>query len=262
MSTMRSVLLGVVGAAALTATLAAALAAAPSAVGAQDPAVVESVMRAQYGAQKDPHAGCWIHHAADFGSYCMKPVQQHLIGMHDGPRLYLLAEGLPMDGNGAIEEIGAHAAPGLVGAFAVELNGPTGDAAPKWRVSAASQELAFGSFGRAGVTDAKFAQLGPDYYGWTFVSGGTWQGVNVGLHVILAPRGSRFVNLSTIPSMTEQDQGHRFDIAIDATAQDVKVYPLVVTKWRIVGGKVGAAAIETVTVPFDERRWSYRWDSG
>jgi hypothetical protein len=254
---MRSILLSVGGAAAL----AAALAAAPSTVGAQDPAVVESVMRAQYGAQKDPHAGCWIHRSADFGSYCMKPVQQHLIGAHDGPRLYLLAEGLPMDGNGAIQEIGAHAAPGLVGAFAIELNGSAVDAEPKWRVSAASQELAFGSFGRAGVTDAKFVQLGPDYYGWTFVSGGTWQGMTVGLHVILAPRGPRFVNLSRIPSMTEQDHGHRFDITIDATAKDVKVYPLRVTKWRIADGKVAGPAVQTMTVPFDEQRWRYKWEA-
>jgi hypothetical protein len=252
---MHSILLGVVDAAAL----AAALAAAPSAARAQDPAVVQSVMRAQYGTQKDPHAGCWIHRSADFGSYCMKPVQQHLIEAHDGPRLYLLAEGLPMDGNGAIQEIGVHAAPGLVGAFAIELNGPTGDAAPKWRVSAASQELAFGSFGRAGVTDAKFVQIGPDYYGWTFVSGGTWQGVTVGLHVILAPRGPRFVNLSTIPSMTEQDQRHRFDIAIDGSAENVKAYPLTVTQWRIVDGKVAGPAVTTVKVPFDGRRWTYRW---
>jgi hypothetical protein len=253
---MHSIFLGVV----VVVVGAAALAAAPSAALAPDPAIAEAVMRAQYGAQKDPHAGCWIHHTADLGSYCMKPVQQHLIGAHDGPRLYLLAEGLPMDGNGAIQEVGAHAAPGFVGAFAIELNRPAGDAGPQWRVSAASKELPFGSFGRAGVTDAKLIQIGPDYYGWTFVSGGTWQGVTVGLHVILAPRGPRFVNLSTIPSMTEQDQGHRFDIAIDATATDLKVYPLVVTKWRMVDGKVSGSAVQTMTVPFDERRWRYQWE--
>jgi len=247
----RSILLSVVG--------AMAMVAAPSAALAQNPAIVEAVMRAQYGTRKDLGAGCWIHHAANLGSYCMKLVQQHLVGSHDVPRLYLLAEGLPMDGNGAIQEVGAHAAPGLVGAFAIELNRPAGDAGPAWRVSAASQELPFGSFGRAGVTDARLVQIGPDYYGWTFVSGGTWQGVTVGLHVILAPRGPRFVNLSSIPSMTEQDQGHRFDIAIDATAKDVKVYPLIVTKWRIVEGKVAGGTVETITVPFDERRRRYAW---
>jgi hypothetical protein len=115
---MRSILLGIAG--------SAALAAVPLSALAQDPEVAEAVMRAQYGAQKDLKSGCWIHRTAGLGSYCMKIVQQHLVGAPDVPRLYLLAEGLPMDGNGAIQEVGAHAAPGLVGAFAVDLNRPAG----------------------------------------------------------------------------------------------------------------------------------------
>lgn len=46
---------------------------------------------------------------------------------------------------------------------------------------------------------------------------------------------------------------------IDATAKDVQVYPGSVAKRRIVEGKVAAGAVETVTVPFDERRWRYAW---
>ncbi len=214
---------------------------------------------AQYGERKDAGAGCWIHETVALGSYCMKPVQQHLVAAHDGSRLYVLADGLPMDGNGNIQDVGTHAAPGLVGAFAIELLESPPGGMPEWRLSAASKELRFGSFGRAGVAGAAFVQLGPsDYYGWTFVSGGTWQGATVGLHVILAPRGSHFVNLSTIPSMTEQDQGHRMDIAIDSDSKGVRVYPLIVTKWRLVDGKVTGPAVQTVKIPFDERRWRYK----
>jgi hypothetical protein len=226
----------------------------------QDSVLVVAVMRSQYGDHWDASAGCWIHKTVDLGSYCMKPVQQHLVAAHDGSRLYLLAEGLPVDGTGAIQEIGTHAAPGLVGAFAIALSGPQGDEAPDWRVLAASKELRFGSFGRAGVAWAKFVLIGPsDYYGWTFVSGGTWQGVTVGSHVILAPLGPRFVDIATIPSMTEEDQEHRIDIAIDDTAKGVRVYPLTVSKRRLLHGKVSGAAIETMTIPFDERRWKYKW---
>ena len=226
----------------------------------QIPDIVSAVMRAQYGPSKHASAGCWVHGTADLGRYCMKPVQQQVVATQDGSRVYILAEGLPINGDGAIQEIGAHAAPGLVGAFAVALTESGAGASPMWRLIAASKDLRLGSFGRAGASAAKFIRLGPsDYYGWTFVTGGTWQGISVGSHVILAPLGARFANLSTIPSMTEDDQQHSFDIAVDDTVEHVKVYPLVVTRSRVGEAKITGPAAQPKTVPFDDRRWRYAW---
>jgi hypothetical protein len=109
------------------------------------------------------------------------------------------------------------------------------------------------------ISLAKFVELGPaDYYGWMFVSGGTWQGVTVGTHVILAPLGPGFVDLSPIPYMTEKDRGSRFDIAMDKNAKGVTVYPLIVTRWRLMDGKVIAPA-QTMRIQFDQRRWRFKW---
>jgi hypothetical protein len=222
-----------------------------------DAETVASIMRERYGTKLNAKHKCWIYTSKNttWGRYCMKPIQVRRVEAHDGPRLYVLAEGLPIDHfDGTIKETGAHAAPGVVGAFAISLDG-----AGKSKYLAASTELNFGSFGTAGAGTAKFIQLGPsDYYGWTFVSGGTWQGTTVGSHVILAPLGKRFVDVSTIPSMTEGDQNHAYEIAVDTTREDQKVYPLIVTKRFTGDGKKQGAVVATFRVPFDTKAWRYR----
>jgi hypothetical protein len=233
--------------------------------GQNDEQIAAQVMTAQYG--KPSRDGCWILHTPDLGNYCLKPIQRHRIEAHDGPRVYVLADGLPMSAAGEVEEIGVHAAPGVIGAFALALAGSataaTGGPAARpgaWTYLAASKELRFGSFGRANAAGARFTQIGPDdYYGWVFVSGGTWQGITVGEHVILAARGRRFVDISSIPSITEEDQDHEFDIVFDAASRDGKVYPLEVTRRKIGAGGASGPVEDRWKVTFDEHSWRYRW---
>ncbi len=219
-----------------------------------DAEIAASIMREQYGTKFNANHKCWIYTSQEWGRYCMAQIKSHRIEAHDGPRLYVLAEGIPITPAGEIEKLGAHAAPGVVGAFAVSLG-----AAGKSTYLAASKELNFGSFGQAGAGIAKFVQLGPsDYYGWTFVSGGTWQGTTVGWHHIVAPRGKRFVDISAIPETTEDDQTHSYEIAFDTTREDQKVYPMIVTKRFTGDGKKRGAVVATFQVPFDTKTWRYQ----
>ena len=223
-----------------------------------DTEVVASIMRSQYGLGFNSEHQCWAHKAKGWGLYCMKPINIHRIDAHGVPRLYVLAEGVPMNLAGELQETGAHAAPGVVGAFLVSLDG-TG----KFTVLAATKELHFGSFGAASAGDAKFLKVGaPDYYGWTFVAGGMWMGTIVTWHHIVAPRGTQFVDLSAIPETAEDDQDHTYEIAFDSTQVDQKFFPLLVTKRFNGEGKRHGPATVTFRVPFNTKTWSYRLRKG
>src|SRR5262249_4280268 len=96
---------------------AAAMSLVPRASHGQTPAITAEVMRARYGGRVDERAGCWMHRTRTGERLCMKPVGERVVSAHDGRRLYLLAEGLPLDANGVPREIGTHAVAGVVGAF-------------------------------------------------------------------------------------------------------------------------------------------------
>ncbi len=234
----------------------------PFIVSAQSPdaEIVASLMRSQYGPMFDSAHKCWIHKSKDWGLYCMAPIKIHRVDAHGTRRLYVLAEGVPMNLAGDLKEprVGAHAAPGLVGAFAVRLDG-----AGKTSVLAATKELHFGSFGAASAGDAKFLKVGAsDYCGWTFVSGGMWMGTIVTWHHIVAPRGTQFVDLSAIPETSEDDQDHTYVIAFDTTQLDRKFFPLLVTKRFTGEGKRFGPATVTFRVPFNTETGRYQLRKG
>ncbi len=223
-----------------------------------DTEVVASIMRSQYGSGFNSKHQCWTHKSTGWGLYCMKPINIHRIDAHGVPRLYVLAEGVPMNLAGELEEAGAHAAPGVVGAFLVSLYG-TG----KFTVLAATKELHFGSFGAASAGDAKFLKVGAsDYYGWTFFSGGMWMGTIVTWHHIVAPRGTQFVDLSAIPETSEDDQDHTYEIAFDTTQLDRKFFPLLVTKRFTGEGKRFGPATVTFRVAFNTETGRYQLRKG
>ncbi len=257
----RVVAVALLAAAALPVVLAAAAAmAAEPAAPQTDDAIAAALLGAQYGsARRD---GCYVQRTADLGSFCMKAIHHQRVDVPGGARLYVLADGWPMNAKGEVEDIGTHASPGLVGAFELALGGSgTG---PSRHLIAASKALRFGSFGRSNADGARFTRIGPgDDFAWIFVSGGTWQGISVGSHVILAAHGGRFVNVSDIPAITEQEQGERLDIAVDASSGDRPLYPLIVTRQPVNdrGQPVGAPD-RTWTVHFNNRLWKYPWPPG
>jgi hypothetical protein len=136
-----------------------------------------------------------------------------------------------------------------VGAFAVAGDS---DGAPKFL--AATNAFMFGSFGDSGASAARLTRIGdPDYYGWVFSSGGTWQGVSVGQYHILAPHGDRFVDLSAVPTLREDEQQYRYMIHYEPASSAGPVYPLTVTKLDRADGR----QVARLVVPFNFRSWRY-----
>ncbi|MGA7177991.1 MAG: hypothetical protein WBX11_00190 [Thiobacillaceae bacterium] len=215
--------------------------------------LISAVMKGRYVAGYVSARHCWLYVDKEYGRYCVKPLKSEWVESGDRRRLYLLTSGVPINADGTIDDLPAHVLPGLVGAFAL-VKGLDG----KPRYLAATDALMFGSFGASGARSARLTAIGPsDYYAWVFSSGGTWQGISVGSYNILAPRGDKFVDVSTIPVMREDDQAHSYDIAFDSSKSDRRVFPLIVTKQREVRGKRLKPVVDRFVVPFNLRTWRY-----
>ncbi|MGO9443788.1 MAG: hypothetical protein ACLPXB_03310 [Thiobacillaceae bacterium] len=237
-------------------TLATALAIlscfTPQASGTPHDDLIGDVMNHRYVAGYVAAHQCWLYVQKEYGRYCVKPLKSKWVHAHGGRRLYLLTSGVPINPDGTIDALPTHVLPGLVGAYAIVVR------AGKPRYLAATDALLFGSFGDSGAGAARLTAIGPsDYYAWVFSSGGTWQGISVAYYNILAPRGDKFVDVSTIPVMREDDQANSYDIALDSSKSTRRVFPLIVTKRREVIGKRPKPVVDRFVVPFNLRTWRY-----
>lgn len=206
-------------------------------------AIVAEIMDQQYGNARNAVGQCWeyTYGAPDAETdYCMQPAKAEVVPTRDGYGLYLRTSN-KLDAGDAFDAV----SPGLMGAFevAIDRNG-------QWRYVAKSPALPFGTMGYCGCDKAKFVQLGSDYYGWMFSSGGTWQGITVANHEIVAPRGDAFEDVSEVPEIRESGQDVSYAVEVMADRGDI--FPLKVI--RIVSGRRDGEMI----VPFDKVRWAYR----
>jgi hypothetical protein len=209
-------------------------------------------MTARYRAADVPSApDCWRYIHPEYGRYCMRPLKEEWIGVHGTGRLYLLVDGVPMRADGTIDPSPAHVLPGLVGAFLVTV-----EASGRPKFLAGADAFVFGSFGESGAFKAKLLKVGSDYHAWVFPSGGTWQGVSAGEYHILAPHGDRFVDLSKIPTMREEDQAHRY--TIEFVPAQSHVYALAVTQLS----DTADTKPRRFVVPFNYRDWRYEMPRG
>jgi hypothetical protein len=213
--------------------------------------LVKAAMTARYGAAEGlPAPGCWRYVHPQYGCYCVRPLKEEWVGARGTHRLYLLTSGVPTRVDGTIDPSPAHVLPGLVGAFLVTV-----DASGRRTFLAGTDAFMFGSFGESGAFEARFVKVGSDYQAWVFSSGGTWQGVSVGWYHILAPHGDRFVDLSRIPTIREDDQAHRY--SIEFVSAPSRVYALTVTRPSDEGTKP-----KRFEVPFNYRDWRYEMPRG
>lgn len=206
-------------------------------------AIVVEIMNQQYE-DHNAEGNCWNFKYRDGEQdvdYCMAPAKPELVGQF-GRTMYLRVSNRT-DADGAFDAT----TPGLMGAFqvAIESNG-------QWRYVAKSSALPFGTLGYCGCDKAKFVQLGIDYYGWVFTSGGTWQGATVSNHEVVAPHEGIFKDLSDVPEIREDDQDSIYSIEVAAEPRQGGMKSLKVTK--TMSGKVQAERL----IPFDQARWEYR----
>ena len=217
---------------------------APSSTGTD--AIVEQVMNQQYGHSFDPKLGCWVFTADlvdDSYDFCMKPQAPTRVRINGTEHLYLFAHSradIEDDPNYSYGQ----ATPGLMGAFEIRLESPT-----QWKLIAGTKDLKFGSVGNCGCQGASFVELGKDYYGWQFSSGGVWQGVAVFNHNLVAAHDGAFVDLSAIPKVQEDEQGAEY--AIELEESSAPIYELLVTRTET--GKHPVM----LRVPFDQQKWRY-----
>lgn len=235
-----------------------AVAATPVPMDDQARNVIEGTMVEQYGTRYHRGHRCWIHVDREHGMYCMKPIKGDLMRAHDGLRLYLLADGVPIDDRGSLDAA-SHASAGLVGAFVLTRDEVT----RKWRVIAAKKDFAFGSSGHSGAARAQLVDMGPsDYLGWRFEHGGMWQGIVVSQQVFLAPLGKSFANLSRLPVIREDDQAHSYSYRFDVTKTDQRVFPVIAEKRRTTQDGRPGQVTRTMLLPFDHKGWVYQLPPG
>ncbi|MGO1003676.1 hypothetical protein [Lysobacter sp. CA196] len=205
-------------------------------------------MSEQYGGAFDSGLGCWRYAQETNGEryeYCMVPRGHELVETSQGRMLYFFASNRS-DIRGNPKYTYSLPDSGVMGAFALKM-----DSSSAWILTAATKHLDFGSIGNCGCESAKFVKLGRERYGWTFVSGGVWQGIASLSHSLVAPHGKEFVDLSEVPMQTESDQGSEYRIEIDDSSADEDHYPLIVTK-------VGPGSdSERMRIIFDDARWRY-----
>lgn len=219
-------------------------AAAPASAGTE--AIVEQVMNQQYGHSFDSKLGCWVFTAEladDSYDYCMKPQTPTRVRINGTEHLYLFAYS-----RADIEDDPSYsygqAMPGLMGAFEVRVESPT-----QWKLVSGTKDLKFGSVGNCGCQDADLVELGKDYYGWQFSSGGVWQGVAVFNHNLVAAHDGAFVDLSAIPKVQEDEQEAEYAIELEESGDPVRA--LLVTRTE-----TGKQPV-TIRVPFDQQQWRY-----
>lgn len=211
-------------------------------------AIVKQVMTEQYGSY-DVKQACWdyVAKANDADQhYCMKPSMPKLIESKNGRAIYFYTfNRTDINDNPAYQYGAVHS--GLMGAYKLSV-----DAAGDWKYASLNKDMDFGSMGYCGCSDAKFVKLGAaDYYGWMFTSGGTWQGITVANHEIVAPQGDTFKNISRVPRIREDEQDISYEIKLVDSDNTKKIFPLLVSKQK------NAAQVEELLVNFDENEWVY-----
>lgn len=213
--------------------------------------IVAGLMEQHYGSQRDDEAGCtpYVWQDADVQiRYCMQAAAPEIVPAGTSHDLYLRTFNLPdAKASDAYDAI----TPGLMGAFRVRVE-PDG----QWRVLDAARAMAFGTMGACGCEQAEFARLGPQRYGWMFTSGGTWQGITVTSHEIVAPRGGGFADLSAIPEIREDAQDTTYSIRVVEGQGEQVMWPLEVSK------KVSGRALESRLVSVDPGTGIYRLPDG
>lgn len=212
-----------------------------------------------YGDYDQQH-GCWNTTAEDQDfeyQYCMKLDRVDAISSNTGKRLYILAAGGLPD-----PSAGAHATPGLIGAFVLEdHNGHT-------ETIAANDKIAAGNFGTA-PKQWKFVRLGPsDYWGWQNTDGYTGQGITESFFIVLAPFGKSVRDLAKHLPAGYDDSGMdcpessktcgktawTSTLDVDSSGSD-SIFPLVLTVKGSSRGK--ELKNKSFKLPFERKTWSY-----
>lgn len=211
-------------------------------------AMVKKVMDTQYGKSYNEKYQCWEYVASKLEDrqYCMQAGKAILVDTGNSKVIYLHAASRADIADDPVYSYGS-VDPGLLGAFKLAM-----DASGAWEPVASNKAMEFGSIGNCSCDQAQLLKLGDgDFYGWIFSSGGIWQGIVVLNHVIVAPQGNIFANISGIPEIRENDQDTTYKIKVVDSDAGKKVFPILVSKQR-----KGQAPQELV-VAFDEKKKLY-----
>ncbi|MBK8452963.1 MAG: hypothetical protein WAQ53_04655 [Thiofilum sp.] len=200
---------------------------------------------------------CWRHNAEGEYFYCFKLDRIDQLETAQSKRLYVLLAGAKYTAGG---ENGAHAEPGMVGAFVFKQVGEqlttlVGD--PSYEV---------GSWGKA-PTQWQWVKLGPDHYwGWKNSWSDGHQGAVGSRYTILAPYGKGIKEIADIiesyddagacmPETGCKPSSYSSTLKIDSTQFNNKVFPLILTA----SGKKEGKPIKKKTwiVPFNLNKWQY-----
>lgn len=210
--------------------------------------IVTEVMDQAYPGARDAEHGCWTYAfetQQDELAYCMRPHPAREVATASGPTVYFYASNAT-DIRGNPDYAYAAPDPGLMAAFRLSVS-PDG----RWTLLGSEKGMPFGTAGGCGCEDATFLRLGRETYGWTFTSGGMWQGVIVSDHEIVAPSGQGFKDISDIPDIREDAQDVEYRIAVISDDPQRDAYPLRVEKYR------GDRKVGERTVEFDRAKGMY-----
>lgn len=213
--------------------------------------LVGLLLEQQYRQGFDTVHACWkttVVRNGETSHYCMRPGSPQLVDEDQGRFLYVYTASAS-DINDDLDYAYSAVDPGMMGAFKAQVT-PDGQVKPL----AAEPAMEFGSAGDCGCANAKFIRLGRDVRGWTFVSGGVWQGVPSTQHALVVFDGAQIRDVSAIPASVEAKPGLSYSLAIDASNPAADWYPISVSR-----NDRGGARTQ---VTFDKASHQYRLPSG
>jgi hypothetical protein len=175
----------------------------------------------------------------------MRPLTSHTVREGNSTTVYV-ALASASDIPGDPDYLYGHLDPGVMDAYRLVL-APDG----AYTMTAKGLGLPFGTAGDCGCASAKFVQAGPRTHGWMFSAGGTWQGMTVAFHSLVAPVGDEFRDVAGVPRFREDDPRVEYRVDMAPASGDGDWYPLRIS--RIRDGRHEA----TRDVAFDPRTERY-----
>jgi hypothetical protein len=209
-----------------------------------------ATMNQQYGKENYREKyDCWLLKDEEENLHCLAVQRADTISDGDSFRLFILVSSITDYDSSEINY--SNADTGVLAAFLLEK-----EEDGSWSHKATTKIISsHGEAGYTGASDAKFVELGINYYGWIFEQGTATQGYSKYNFVILAPKDNEFVNLnSNLPASCGEPSPQAqpvYKIEIVQNNKKAQIYLIKLKEYR------GNKMTNSYMVGFDYKKWQY-----
>lgn len=208
-----------------------------------------SVMNQQYSKESYVEKyHCWLVNDEE-NTHCLAIQRADTVYVEGKQRLFILISNITdvsIDG-----VLYGHPSTGVLAAFLLEK-----EEDGSWSYKASSKIIqSGGSMGETGAFDARFVELGVNYYGWIFSQGYYQQGYQKFDYVILGVKDNEFVNLvDKLPASCGKPKPQielEYKIQIVNKNKNSQIYPIKLNEFK------ADKMTNSYTVGFNYAKWKY-----